>query len=238
MPVLSSDQPGLKEYLSSLGSRAAQGTIGWGSRLADWVDDKVDTAKDFYEQKAIASGHPLLAGATTFGTGVVGDVVKGTADVFRLGNGTADAIDQFKRGDYAGGASSLAQDGGRVGGVILSVVGGKVPTELKANRLLRDVEAERARGGMGVNRTYQASVDPRPTKVINRAGEKFVGNDARDFSPNRSNTPGQISKAGDRTFRPPAPKTSGPLAGQEAANFTYKAPKSVDLANIHVPVKR
>ena len=247
MPIMGSGKPGLREYLSSLGSKAAQGTIGWGTKLADWVDDKVDTAKDFYDRKAIASGHPLLAGATSFGTGVIGDVVKGTGDVFRLGNGTADAIDQFKHGDYAGGASSLAQDGGRVGGIILTAVGGKAPTEIRANRLLRDVEAERARGGIGINRTRLASVDARPTKVIERAGEKFVGKDARDFSQNRSKADGRISKDGDRTYRPPAQKKSGPHAGQSAGNFTYKISKTTnpvlkgeeaELANIHVPVKR
>jgi hypothetical protein len=230
------DKPGLREYLSSLGSKAARGTIGWGTRVADWVDDKVDTAKDFYERKAIASGHPLVAGATTFGTGVIGDVVKGTADVLRLGNGTADAIDQFKRGDYAGGASSLAQDGGRVGGIILTAVGAKAPTEIRANRLLRDVEAERARGGLGINRTHQASVEARPETVINRAGEKFTRS-GRDIS--NPKVPGKVSTLNDRVFRAAQQKGAKHIhANQKVANFVYKdGVSSNELANVHVPVR-
>jgi hypothetical protein len=168
------DKPGLREYLSSLGSKAARGTIGWGTRVADWVDDKVDTAKDFYERKAIASGHPLVAGATTFGTGVIGDVVKGTADVLRLGNGTADAIDQFKQGDYAGGASSLAQDGGRVGGVILSVVGG-------AARGAPKIEAREITAKTGKNsvRTPEARYDLRQTRSQDGHYNKAAGRDVQ-----------------------------------------------------------
>lgn len=174
----------------------------------------------------------------------MGDVVKGTADLFRLGNGSYDAYQQYKKGDYLGALSSASQDGGRLGGILLLASGPKAATELKANRLLRDIEAERARGGYGLRRTYQGSVEPRTAKVVTRAGEKFVGRDSRTIS----KTSGSVSKLNDRVYRGPTTKQGGHIhAGQRVANFTYKG-KGVkikangntsthELANIHVPLK-
>jgi RHS repeat-associated protein len=91
------------------------------SDWADWVDSKVQVARDYYAPTA--NDGPAASAAKTFFSGVAGDVTSGAADVLRLGNGTAAAIDSAKQGDYAGAAIGLAQDGGRVGGVILTVAG-------------------------------------------------------------------------------------------------------------------
>jgi hypothetical protein len=59
----------------------------------------------------------------TFVTGVTSDLVVGISDILKLGTGTAAAIDDLKSGNTGGAIDHLSQDGGRVGGVILSVVG-------------------------------------------------------------------------------------------------------------------
>jgi hypothetical protein len=78
-------------------------------------------AGDFYAPTA--NDGPAMAATKTFFSGVAGDVTSGAADVLRLGNGTAAAIDNVKQGDYLAAAANLSQDGGRVGAVILTVTG-------------------------------------------------------------------------------------------------------------------
>jgi RHS repeat-associated protein len=97
------------------------------SACADAIDSFVQT----FRQDGLAANDrtssPILAAINTFANGVVGDLASGAADVLRLGNGTAAAIDSAKQGDYAGAAVGLAQDGGRAAGVILTV-GGLAPS--------------------------------------------------------------------------------------------------------------
>src|SRR5205814_10278470 len=102
--------------------------------------------------------------------------VSGLADILKLGTGTSAAIDDFRSGNTAGGISDLAQEGGRIGGIILFAVGEAGPTELKANRLLDKVQSETTKGG---NQTVPGTFSE---KVVNRAGEKFTGSDSRQIS--------------------------------------------------------
>jgi RHS repeat-associated protein len=91
------------------------------SACADALDSFVQT----FRQDGLAANDrtssPTLAAINTFANGVVGDLASGAADVLRLGNGTAAAIDSAKQGDYLGAAANLAQDGGRAATVILTV---------------------------------------------------------------------------------------------------------------------
>ncbi len=117
---------------------------------ADWVDSKVQAAREYYAPNLGKDG-PAMAFTKTFFSGVAGDVTSGFANGLRLGNGTAAAIDEAKQGDYLGAASDLSQDGGRVGQVILTVVavggpktpataenGAQVASEVGKNRVALD----------------------------------------------------------------------------------------------------
>jgi RHS repeat-associated protein len=93
------------------------------SDWADWIDSKVQTFRQDGMSANNLTSSPTLAAVNTFANGVTSDLASGAADVLRLGNGTAAAIDSAKQGDYAGAAIGLAQDGGRAAGVILTVAG-------------------------------------------------------------------------------------------------------------------
>jgi hypothetical protein len=107
------------------------------SACADAIDSFVQT----FRQDGLAANDrtssPTLAAINTFANGVVGDLASGAADIFRLGNGTAAAIDSAKQGDYLGATANLAQDGGRVGQVILTVtvVAAKVSPSVNAQEV-------------------------------------------------------------------------------------------------------
>ena len=104
------------------------------SELADYIDTQVQT----FRQDGLSvnnNASPAMAAINTFANGVTGDIASGTADLLRVGNGTAAAIDSAKQGDYLGAAANLSQDGGRVGGIIMIVAG--CPTRLWVPHSLR-----------------------------------------------------------------------------------------------------
>jgi RHS repeat-associated protein len=105
------------------------------SDWADWIDSKVQVARDFYTPSANDSH--AMAATKTFVGGFSGDVTSGAGDVFRLGNGTAAAIDNVKQGDYLAAAANLSQDGCRVGQVILTgtAVAAKVSPSVNAQEV-------------------------------------------------------------------------------------------------------
>ena len=94
-----------------------------GVDIANSIDAAVNNAVASIENKLIATGDPDAAAKGSFVVGVTADTIKGVADVLRLGEGTANAIDAAKDGDYQGAAVEASADAGRVGGVILAVVG-------------------------------------------------------------------------------------------------------------------
>ncbi len=94
-----------------------------GVDIANSIDAAVNNAVASIENKLIATGDPSAAAKGSFVVGVAADVAKGTADVLRLGEGTANAVDAANQGDYQGAAVEASADAGRVGAVILTVVG-------------------------------------------------------------------------------------------------------------------
>jgi len=120
------------------------------SDWADWIEQKVAV---FQQDGMAANDHvsPMVAAINTFANGVTADLANGTANVLRMGDGTAAAIDSAKQGDYVGALSNLSEDGGRVGQVILGVItvagpstpatpeqGAGVASEIGRNRVTLD----------------------------------------------------------------------------------------------------
>ena len=113
----------LYQYVGNnpLATADADGHCWPPSACADALDSYVQTFRqDGLAANSMTSSSSLVF-LNTFANGVTADLASGAADVLRLGNGTAAAIDSAKQGDYAGAAIGLAQDGGRAAGVILAV---------------------------------------------------------------------------------------------------------------------
>jgi len=107
------------------------------SSIADWVDSKIDSAVNYSQTKALASGSTALNVGTTFASGVVGDIGKGFTNLLRTG----ESIGSLPSGASAGQvATAVAEEGGRVGGTILVVVGiagPKVPATVEQGAEVR-----------------------------------------------------------------------------------------------------
>jgi RHS repeat-associated protein len=88
------------------------------SSIADWVDDKIDTAVNYYRDRAVASGSPGLAAAATFTAGATGDVGKGFTNLLRTGESVGSLPENASAGQVI---TAVAEEGGRVGGTILVV---------------------------------------------------------------------------------------------------------------------
>jgi RHS repeat-associated protein len=86
------------------------------AEAAKWVQAQVSYAVNFYTNAAIDSGSPVAAAATSFTTGVIGDVINGVADAFRAGESLGTVLDSGTTGEKVAAA---VEDGGRVGGLIL-----------------------------------------------------------------------------------------------------------------------
>ena len=86
--------------------------------LADYLDAKISSAVNYVENKAF--GNPALSATTTFAAGVTGDLAKGFTNVLRIGQSVGSLPDNASSGQIA---TAIAEDGGRVGQVILAVVG-------------------------------------------------------------------------------------------------------------------
>jgi len=86
---------------------------------ANWADSKINSAVNYVQMKAIASGSPTLAAATTFATGATGDVAKGFTNLLRTGESVGSLPSGASGGQIA---TAAAEEGGRVGGTILAVV--------------------------------------------------------------------------------------------------------------------
>ncbi len=149
-----------------------------GVDIANSIDAAVDNAVASVTSSAVGTGDSTVGAATTFVAGAVGDLIKGGADVLRLGEGTANAIDAAKQGDYSGAAVEASKDAGRVGAVILTVVvvasaaKGTAPAAEPAS----GVQANRAAGlefegqalkneGLAKNTTSVQAVDPKTGKT-------------------------------------------------------------------------
>jgi RHS repeat-associated protein len=118
------------------------------SSIADFVDDKINTAVNFYRDRAVASGSPTVAAVATFTAGATGDVGKGFTNLLRTGESVGSLPEKASAGQVA---TALAEEGGRVGGTILVVVavagprtaatseqGAQVAGEIGRNRVTLD----------------------------------------------------------------------------------------------------
>ncbi|HKW56742.1 MAG TPA: RHS repeat-associated core domain-containing protein [Candidatus Acidoferrum sp.] len=105
--------------------------------LADYLDTKINSAVNYVENKAIASGSPTLAATATFAAGVTGDVGKGFTNLLRTGESVGSLPENASGGQIA---TAIAEEGGRVGGTILAVVavaGPKTPATAEQGASVR-----------------------------------------------------------------------------------------------------
>jgi RHS repeat-associated protein len=87
--------------------------------LADYLDTKINSAVNYVENRAIASGSPGLAATATFAAGATGDAGRGFTNLLRTGESVGSLPENASGGQIA---TALAEEGGRVGGTILAVV--------------------------------------------------------------------------------------------------------------------
>ncbi|HET8922589.1 MAG TPA: RHS repeat-associated core domain-containing protein [Candidatus Acidoferrum sp.] len=116
--------------------------------LANYLDTQINSAVNYVQDRAVASGSPALAATATFAAGVTGDVGKGFTNLLRTGESVGSLPDNASGGQIA---SAIAEEGGRVGGTILAVVavagpstpataesGAQVASEIGKNRVTLD----------------------------------------------------------------------------------------------------
>jgi RHS repeat-associated protein len=204
------------------------------SACADVLDSYIHV---FRQDGMAANDHtsPAVAAINTFANGVTADLASGAADILRLGNGTAAAIDSAKQGDYLGAASNLSQDGGRVAGIILIVAGGEAKAQGDANALGRQVEAQGAKGG---NQSVPGSY---PESTVNRAGQQFVDKNgpSQPLTGRQGSTTTGTKSTNPQTgqtnvFRNAQPKANTP--GRTANFETKPQPKGPNTSNVHVKI--
>ena len=101
-------------WQNPLNNRDPFGLDGWGNDLANWLDQKIETARQYWqynEQEWVANGI----------NNTVADVAHGAADVFRVGSGTGDAI--YADDNGYGRAANIAMDISRAS-AIFGIIGG------------------------------------------------------------------------------------------------------------------
>jgi RHS repeat-associated protein len=133
-------------------------------QCAHIVMDKVNQVQASLQNKAERVG-PTVAAATTFTTGVTRDVINGVAGLGTVGEASGAAWN----GTTTERVIAAAEDGGKVGGIILTVVaiaGPKAPAEAGSGRLPQDVgvnpkppAANNGTGAVGPSATQNAAAE-------------------------------------------------------------------------------
>lgn len=91
------------------------GSNGWGNDAADWLDDKIDNAEDFYRRDP---EHWIANGLIK----TVGDLSRGAADMLRVGSGVGHALYDCDDNAY-GRAANVLMDVTRAAG-LFQLLGG------------------------------------------------------------------------------------------------------------------
>jgi RHS repeat-associated protein len=175
------------------------------SSIADWLDDKISTAVDFYRDRAVASGNSGVAGAATFIAGATGDIAKGFTNLLRTGESVGSLPDNASAGQII---TAVAEEGGRVGGTILAVVsvagprtqatpeqGAQVAGEIGRNRVtLENGSVVDLAGKAHFEKSTQQSV---PTPHIKDATVHTgpTGQSSLTYGPTRPATVGDVNAA-------------------------------------------
>ncbi|MGB7280937.1 MAG: RHS repeat-associated core domain-containing protein [Candidatus Acidiferrum sp.] len=189
------------------------------SSIADWIDSKVQV---FRQDGMSANDHtsPTVAAINTFANGVTGDLASGAANLLRLGDATFSAMQSAGKGDMAGVATGLAQDGGRAGGIILAVVavagpktpataeqGQSVANEIGRNRVTMDNGSQvdvagKAHGGVETPHIKDPTFNTNPN-----TGVTYQNN----YGPTRSATVGDVNAAARTAGATPPARIPPPL---------------------------
>jgi RHS repeat-associated protein len=193
------------------------------SACADVIDSYVQV---FRQDGMAVNDHtsPAVAAINTFANGVTADLASGAADVLRLGNGLAAAIDSAKQGDYLGAASNLSQDGGRVGQVILGVTAVAASGSPAVNA--QEV-AQKAGPGNTSPETPAGRVDLTGDSHYSKAAGKDI--DTPHVHENASNTNPATGQTYNFQQKVPRPATNADVnAAAKAANVRI-TPKPVPI---------
>jgi RHS repeat-associated protein len=193
------------------------------SACADVIDSYVQV---FRQDGMAVNDHtsPAVAAINTFANGVTADLASGAADVLRLGNGLAAAIDSAKQGDYLGAASNLSQDGGRVGQVILGVTAVAASASPAVNA--QEV-AQKAGPGNTSPETPAGRVDLTGDSHYSKAAGKDI--DTPHVHENASNTNPATGQTYNFQQKVPRPATNADVnAAAKAANVRI-TPKPVPI---------
>ncbi len=191
------------------------------SDWADWVDSKVQVARDYYAANP-GTDSPAWAATKTFLSGVAEDVTSGAGDVLRLGTGVPAAVDAAQKGNYLAAVSDLAQDGGRVGQVILGVTGvaAKVSPAINAQEVS-------AKAGTNSVETSAGRVDLQGEGHYSKAAGQAVN--TPHVHENASNT----NPASGQTFpyqqKVPRPATNADVSAAAKAAGVRVTPKPLPI---------
>jgi RHS repeat-associated protein len=104
-------------WQNPLNFRDPFGLDGWGNDVANWLDQKIDVAQQYWQyndQEWVANGINKT----------IGDVSHGVADLFRVGSGTGDAI--YGDDNGYGRAANIAMDISRASAIFGILGGGAV----------------------------------------------------------------------------------------------------------------
>jgi hypothetical protein len=91
------------------------GLDGWGNDTADWLDENIGNAQDFYQgdvQNWVWNGS----------VNTIADVSRGFSDLFRVGSGTGHALYDCDDNGY-GRAANVLMDVGRAAGIFSLLAG-------------------------------------------------------------------------------------------------------------------
>jgi len=191
--------------------------------VADYLDSKINSAVNYVENKAIASGSPALAATTTFAAGVTGDVGKGFTNLLRTGESVGSLPENATSGQIA---TAVAEEGGRVGGTILAVVavggsstpataeqGANVAGEIGQNRvMMSNGSAVDLAGKAHFEKTTGDSVaTPHIKDPVYNTNPNTGVTYQNGFGPTRSATVGDVNAAARQAGATPPGSTGTPL---------------------------
>jgi RHS repeat-associated protein len=140
--------------------------------IADKVDAWIDMSVKATSDRA-PSLNPVAAAGNVFVTGSAGDLVKGFTNILRLGESVGALPENASTTEkiIAG-----AEEGGRVGGIILTVVGVASPKGGPAPEPNPSVKAPYERPAGATTAEQRASVQGKPCVDCGKIGSKMVAN--------------------------------------------------------------
>jgi len=142
------------------------------SSIADAIDSSIDKSIAHTQAHATVVP-PFTAALDTFVTGSAGDLVKGFTNILRLGESVGALPENASTTEkiIAG-----AEEGGRVGGIILTVVGVAGPKGGPAPEPNPSVKAPYERPAGATTAEQRASVQGKPCVDCGKTGSKMVAN--------------------------------------------------------------